>query len=270
MRIDWATLRKTLTMLSASLLVAAVGAPLLADMTLEEIIENVRRNEVIYDNVDVTMRNEYEVAGGVMPKIEGGSAAARTHVRIHCVSQDGMFRLDEDGGSETAEGPRTEDRVGAFDGEYTRLYEQHAVCKIIKGRIDDGRRIQPHILLLRPMLEARVPLSVFLSGTDAVRAHPLNAMPEGAGLRSSYKGETEVDGLQCHEVWIEMEDKAGAAIHRHELLLAEDRNYLPVKLQSYRLKTSKEIPIAEAALTELREMPRRLPLRRKNPVRAID
>lgn len=229
------------------------GGQARAEVTLQDVIENVRRNESLYDNLDVTMHYEYKLAGRRFPKLEDGSVAAETHLTTHYVRQDGMFRLDDEGGSATADGQRMEDRVRAFDGELTRLYEQNSIGNIMTGRFDDHMRIDPHMLVLRPMLETHVPLSMFLSGADAVRAHPLNTLPGGLRLVSSYQGQVDFDGLHCHDVWILMTDASEEPIHRHEMLLAEDRNYLPVRMFSYTFKWSKDLPVARAIVTDLRE-----------------
>lgn len=253
MRMHSAALRQVILGLSAFALIQGIEGALHAEMTIQDIIENVRRNEALYDNVDVKMDYEYQLARGMMPVMPNGSVPGRMHTLTHYVSQNGMFRLDEEGESQTAEGPRNEDRVRAFDGEITRLYVQKAVGNIIMGRADDDMRIQPHIILLRPMFEARVPLSVFLSGHDAVRAHPLNQLPEWAELVASYQGMTEFEGLSCHAVAIVMY-RAGEPVHRHELLLAEERNYLPVRRHAYKFHLSKDTPVAEGIVTDLREI----------------
>lgn len=240
--------------LSAMGLSAARGA----NMTIQDIVENVRRNEALYDNLDVTMKYHYELSlpnGASPPTLEGGGTVpGETDLVTHYVRQNGMYRLDDEGGSTTAMGYRAEDRVRAFDGEQTRLYEQHAIGNIVTGRLDDGLRIEPHILLLRPILEARVPLSVFLSGDKAVRAHPLNVLGGDIGLTSSYKGTTDFDGLHCHLVWVLTTDASGEPIHRHELLLAEGRNYIPVSKVSYTFRWSTDKPVSQATVTDLREV----------------
>lgn len=238
----------------ATLLAAFASSPVRADMTLERVIENVRRNETLYDNLDVTMYYEYALAGSQAPSLPNGSIPTATRKTTHYVRQGGMYRLDEEGGSTVDEGQRAENRMRAFDGVLTRLFEQNAIGNIVTGRLDDGMRIEPHILLLRPMLEARVPLSVFLSGTAAVQAHPLNSLPGGAGLESAYLGTTDFNGLHCQRVSIVMTDASGQPTHRHELLLAEERNYLPVSLHSYTYRWSTDLPVADAGVTDLREI----------------
>lgn len=181
------------------------------EVTINDIIENVRRNEMLYDNLEVTMEREYTTGDRPAPKLDRGSIPARTSTSTHYVKQGGMFRLDMVGTSITGNGDRSEDRIRAFDGEITRVYAQSAIGNIVTGRRDDPDRIEPHMLLLRTMREGCVPLSAFLAGADAMRAYPLVKWlgDQGLGLSSSYKRAIEFAGLPCHEVWVVMTDRTG-------------------------------------------------------------
>lgn len=89
------TLRRFLISLAAFTCVVMAGTPLRAQLTMEDIIENVRRNEALYDNIDVTLITDYGI-GDQKPMDFGNgmSQLVSLDTRIRFVSQDGLFRFD--------------------------------------------------------------------------------------------------------------------------------------------------------------------------------
>lgn len=55
------TIRLLSVLLSILLFAATAVAPLRADLSLEDIIENVRRNEALYSDIDLSIKCEYSI-----------------------------------------------------------------------------------------------------------------------------------------------------------------------------------------------------------------
>jgi hypothetical protein len=100
---------------------------LFAAMTIPDITDNVRRNEALFANIDVTLRSVYSIGDRTPPTLKGGTIARESNTTLHYVAQGEMFRLDRIGAALTAESERNEGRVQAFDGAITRRFEQNRI-----------------------------------------------------------------------------------------------------------------------------------------------
>jgi hypothetical protein len=259
-----------------AMLVPCLVLDVKADEYLDTIITNVRENEALYTNIDVDLQSEYVAANGdKLPMITRGPTAATASdsdgspakapdvgdiapaasrsKRIKYVNQKGFFRLDVTGQSSGPAGDVSQDRIRAFDGDTTRLFDQQAVGNIIRGRQEDENFVRPHMLLLR-MMNYLVPLSVYLSGDQEMSRYPDAGWNSSLRLRNTYQGEAEFQGLRCHKVWISTLLPSGDVHDRWELWLAEDRNYLPCRLFGYTMRCSKTIPISEGTIADFKEV----------------
>jgi hypothetical protein len=128
------------------------------------------------------------------------------------------------------------------------------IANIISGIADDDKVVRPHMMLLRPRRKV-VPLSVELRGSDAMRAFPGGTFADNADLVVEYVGEETRDGLRCHIVAFTNTSKATkAAISCFKLWLAEEKNYIPLRMESYDSSFSRDVPLAEGTVTEWREL----------------
>jgi len=243
--------------MAGSLMFGFLTLPVCAQVTIEEIIENVKRNEALYDEIDATMHDEFTIGDNKPLESQDGALkqmSSQTAVR-HYVQQGPMFRFERTGiGIRGSEGEAVSlDRIRAFDGTTTRVLEQSAIGNIMKGRADDDRTIRPHTIFIE--MEIATPLSTFFSGHEAVAAHPLGGKKyrERVTIATSYKGEVECRGLRCHKVWV-TESSRGQPYDRREFLLAEERNYLPVQMTSFTFNLSRDVPIARGEVAEFREV----------------
>ncbi len=225
-----------------------------AEVTLEDIIENVRRSEALYENLDVVIHTEYEIGDREPAQFDQGAEVLKSSSRVHYVRQDGLFRLDRTGSSHDTERTLSLDRVRAYDGGTTRGVEGTKVANIIQGRQDDKDLVRPHMLLLRNTLHCKAPLSVYLTGTEAMRSHPDSHWEGDLSLRNTYLGEADFNGLRCHRVRITTHVPAGPPDDSFELWLAEDRNYLPIRRFGFTFRYSENVPIGEGVVTALREI----------------
>ena len=243
--------------IAGSLMFGFLTLPVCAQVTVEEIIENVKRNEALYDEIDVTMHDEFTIGDNKPLESQDGQMkqmSSQSAVR-HYVRQGGLFRLERTGtGVRGSEGePVSLDRIRAYDGTTTRLLDQNAIGNIIKGLADDDRTVCPHTIFIQ--MDIATPLSTFLSGHKAIAAHPLGSKRyrNQITIATSYHGETECQGLRCHEVWV-TESSFGVPYDRYEFLLAEERNYLPVRRTGYTFNLSKEVPLGQDEVAEFREV----------------
>ncbi|HUY36869.1 MAG TPA: hypothetical protein VMV69_29390 [Pirellulales bacterium] len=239
-----------------AVLVTLLGATAArAEVTLADIIENVRRNEAIYENLDVVIHSEYDIGDRAPVKFGNGSAEVLSdNKRLRYVRQGGMFRLDRTGSSVDTERTVSGDRVRAYDGETTRGVDGNTVANLIQGKQDDPDLVRPHMFLLRDTSHSMAPLSTYLSGTEAMKSHPEGFWTNDHSLANTYEGEADFMGLRCHRVRITTVLSSGDAHDSWELWLAEDRNYLPVRMLAFTFHVSADTPVGDGAVTDLREI----------------
>ena len=233
----------------------AGGAPCRAELTLPDIIENVRRNEELYNDIDVKMFEDYDIGDRSSAKFDDGrSEISHRSGSTHYVTQGTMFRFERQGTSKSGGEMASIDRLRAFDGTTTRIYEQGAFGNIISGRADEPEAIRPHTLFIGNVIHT--PLSTYLSGDQAMALHPMGGKKwrDRLTVHSSYEGSGERQGLRCHKVWITTSPRGGSPYDRWELWLAEDRNYLPVEMTSWTFIHSKQLPLSSGRVTELQEI----------------
>ena len=142
---------------SAIMIFAAHSAQ--AQVTLQSIVENVRQNERLYENIEVTMTTLYEI--GDRP-VSDKNEIVRRETQTRFVSQGDWFRMERGGRGQTVNSTSSRDRICAYDGEKSRILQQQAVGNISSERMGDEDFVRPHVLILRDFRIA-VPLSVYLS-----------------------------------------------------------------------------------------------------------
>jgi hypothetical protein len=171
----------------------------------------------------------------------------REHSRIRFVSQGDWFRLEKKGAAEHTQRTVSRDRIRTFDGEKTRVLDQEAaVGSISSTREEDYEFVRPHLLLIR-YARLAVPFSAYLSNNTKLNP--------GVDTEVAYEGEEKLDGLTCHKVLVRRILSQSGVWHDGEhFWLAEDRNYLPVKLVAYTYRWSKDIPHGHGVVKELRQI----------------
>jgi hypothetical protein len=228
---------------------------------IRQIIENVCANEALYENIEVRILENYKL---IDRKPTVGKAGENTvhelatiDKDIRYVSQSGMFRVDVQGQSTTAEPTLSEERIAMFDGKTARVLDQKRIGNVIAGRLNDVNAIRPHMLLLRNSLSiSLVPLSTLLQGDAAMIAADVNWDPKHTN-EITYQGEEEFQSLKCHKFWLTTSvphEGATVASSRSELWLAEDRNYIPVRLVVYDLGWSRTLACKEASVSGFQQI----------------
>ena len=227
-----------------------------AEYTVEEIVERVRENELLYQNIDVSVTFTYRTYNRPQrPKKApepGGLVAFEilTQDQQHrFVNQGDFFRLDRST-DQTYEGrePGRVVELEAFDGVTHRALVDKT-ANVTAGRREPSSPLYPHILLLG----IRYPLSVHLGGEEAMKAHPA-AQRQAAPIELRLVGVEEVDGLRCYKLeHIRIKPGAGPSA-KTEIWLAEERNFIPAKVQIYGLWQSRTEPGTVAHVLEWQEI----------------
>lgn len=231
-----------------------------AEMTLEEIIQAVRENELLYANIDVTFRDSFELLTDEQPS-KGRSQNGTMELRFtksstsssRFVSQDQWFRYEEDSRFTTTTNEEgTHLHVSGFDGETTRLYTGFA--NIVKGYKPAGIPLWPHNMLLR-MLGRCEHLSSYLGGDAAISRDPYGYTSSETERTTEYVGPAVFQGLRCQvvrsvvRVW-----GGGEAVNHGDLWLAEDRNFIPVRVVGYEHRISATEPTGESVVLQWKEL----------------
>jgi hypothetical protein len=226
-------------------------------LTMAQIIENVRANELLYEGLDLSFDYSYQLSNpiSVLAEKPGEQSTLKaTHAvqtQTHFVSQQGMFRVDRQGELKHQDGQGSLDRLRAFDGQTTRLLDQHQIGNIIDSRSEDENCLRPHMVLLR-FMNYYVPLSTYLSGHEAMAAHP-GVSWQGYTLEVTYQGIAKFQSLTCHRVWIST-SVSGKLWDRWELWLAEERNFIPVRNLGYTFRTSNTESVGEGRVERWKEV----------------
>ncbi len=256
------------TWLGAMLSAAALNSALLAvpaagaEMTLEELIQAVRENELLYANIDLTIRNSFE-SFVKHPPGKGGSfdgmfefrTMTAEEVKSRFVAQGQYFRYEEDSHFTTSDGEQHNYvHTSAFDGETTRLCNNGVIANIAKGYKPAGVPIWPHNIFLR-MVGRTEHLSSYLGGDAAIARDPYGYTSSESERTTEYVGPAEFQGLRCQVVRSVTRVRVSGQTAGHtELWLAEDRNFIPVRHIACEHRISATEPTGEGVVLEWQEL----------------
>jgi hypothetical protein len=231
------------------------------EMTLEELIELVRQNELLYADIDVSALFLIEAPNQPGGTIDMNGAALkfvqRSQTRERYVAQGELYSSER-----TSETQFTADERGShraiyqYDGQVTRSLNGRT-GNVHNRRIEPGGAILPHALFIR-LLGGAEPLSVFLGGEEAIKAHPLGRRNEHAAWSTEYAGICQRGGEQCHEVRCTLRaisgEQAGQVLEWCSFFLAPGRNYVPVAILCYDPRASKAQAVGEGVVDQWLEV----------------
>jgi len=244
------------------------------DLTIEEIIEKVERNERLYENIDVKLwkinRDDSHIgdigaAGGDSAIKPDDSSISNidpfnySRESVRFISQQGKFHIESQVSSSSKRDNWKESYTRLFDGTKTRILEvnqpnQPGTLIEINSRKEDPRVIRAHMLLLRVM-QYGFPLSTYMRGSQAVHDYPCDGKPSGGAIKAESRGPAQFDGHRCQVIWItEFTGQAETPYDRWVLFLAEDRNYIPIRMEAFTFHWSKDVPVGEAQVTKWNEI----------------
>jgi thiol-disulfide isomerase/thioredoxin len=228
------------------------------DERMDGIVAAVRAEEAKFRDLEYTLRI---TTREVDPKAPAGPGAVTSAETREVVLQGDLVRFRSKVSRRTFNADQTIEEVSAFDGERTRTVVAGNCVNIHLGRFEHPDVYPAHCL---PLIHYRLnfPLSVYLSGTEAIHAHPKygkflresGSVHEFTKVVARYEGEETVDGLRCVKVRCDRWYYSNDTPVIHHLWLATDRNYHVVK-QQFSRPTSKAVAAPrEEIRVELREV----------------
>ena len=200
------------------------------EVELRTIVVNVRANEELFKDIDVSHQRTYEQnAAAAAPAV----AKATLEEECRTVFQgDFLYRSEKIKTIQLSDkAPKLFSTLLGYDGEFTRRLDEHAggrVANLNHGRLEDALLFRPHTWILIGS-EVYVPLSVWLEGGDRLAKHPLAGNYKDYDLSASLVGSESVAGLGCFKLKCELRtrDKEREMVGLWYLWLAQDKNYLP-------------------------------------------
>ncbi len=170
-----------------------------ADEKLAEIIRAVADAEKRYRQLDARL---------IARRTGEKPVPLREEIHLHFVWQGDLFYFEAREKHLAPTGEPTEGRrVSAYDGERTRSVVYGNCVNIHRGRHPWPQLYLPHCWCLY-FGKVHFPLSVYLSGTEAIKASPYSRKGSGEHgtifefprVECSYEGEDTVDGLACAKI----------------------------------------------------------------------
>lgn len=227
--------------------------PVEADDRMRHVVENVRANEQLYENIEVLMHRVYRIA---QPRVEFPTQLKFADGRERCVLQDGLIYLKIDrSGEQIGKKPYRQSTLQGFDGEWTRQIHDDAIANLREGRVVDLRiaKVNPFTILLT-RAQVFFPLSIFLDGNQSKIKQQPSFRKRNTRVR--FEGEEIIDGLPCVKVRIMMwvDGKAPKEDVCWILWLVPGRNYLPVRMEWHNWELLRGHPSNVARVDDLREI----------------
>ena len=230
---------------------------------LKWILDNIRANEELYKDIDISYSSKYFVDKSVMePSTWEPTLLETLKFKQRCVRQKDLYYVSKEGQGVQLDGkPYVSEQFGAFDGEKTLTLTGN-LANIVHDRRDENCLLfHSHAMLLQDNYQLCYPVSLFLQGGPALASHPrAGAYAQGAVYyQFTYVGTEEVDGLRCVKLHGRGFIKKAAPKPDEErwkvdLWIAIDRNYFPIKSVGYQLRSHATVPSCTARLSEFKEI----------------
>lgn len=223
-----------------------LGSCSASDEALARLLEEVENAERLYENVSVNVSSVYRISEFNKKEYPSRTNVFLSEWKMRQTSLGDRYRIDIDGFSESLNGKQCRDRVCAFDGKTSRLLEQGVIGNISPARRVDWHLFRPHALLLMD-LEPVEPLSIRMQGSEAVRAYSPTTRHYGR-MHCNHRGDDVIGGRPCQKIeFVTLDEKTGELSWRQVLWLAEDRNFLPIRMENFEaFSKDKYLTYAEA------------------------
>jgi hypothetical protein len=220
--------------------------------TLSQIVANVKANEQLYKNIDVSWQSTYLLGS---PEVTFDLTITRSETKYRSVTQQNLFHVGREGEFATKGGKaKKELSLSCYDGDVTRILSND-VANVAKNRVDNPYVFRPHTWIVQSENVA-VPFSLWLTGGKTLQAHPLANPYRDSNVKVKLESMEKIDVFDCvkicHEVWSSEPSPSLKSIRY--FWLVPERNYLPVKYVAYSPTESKDIPISIAWTSDFREI----------------
>jgi len=226
--------------------------PVWADERLERIIANVRAYEEVYQDIEVVYRYEYRLyAPDSVPDI----LVDRAQGRRRSITQGPLLYFREDDSRTLVSGASERTSVlVAYDGEMTRSVAGN-IARVYPRRVGASGQVRAHTLLVDIWGFISYPLSLYLRGGSELQNHPSYSYQDLI-LVNSFEKEEIVDGLRCIKIRCEYLDTENERelIQIRYVWLVPGRNYLPIKMEGYSPRLTRELPLGVVQARDWRQV----------------
>lgn len=223
------------------------------------IVAALRAEEARYRDIEYIARITTRKAALGAP---GTPADVMTQATRRVVLQGGRIYFREEAFERVLATKKHREEVSTYDGDRTRTVVAGNCVNIHLGRFEHPDVHPAHTL---PLAHYRVnfPLSVYLSGTEAIHADPKyprflresGSAYEFIKVVTHFEGEEKVDGLRCLKVRVDHWRTSKDTSALQYLWLAPERNSICVKEQvSWPSSRFGDLPYLEMHVDELREV----------------
>lgn len=227
---------------------------------IDALIEVIAASESLFQDLDITW-----TLSGVAPKDDASKPAGPTlpegfskfideQYTVHTVFQSGLYYAERKGSMLLENGNRQSlNRLTAFNGVETKCLDQDVLGNISPRERQDDFILLPHMALLHGMY-IRAPLSVFLSGTEAMVSKQDTKWDANHKIQVTLGEEdATVADMRCKIVYVQQ--YAGDVRHSGwKLWLASERNLIPVRVEGFTYKHSERIPKYIATVGTMKEI----------------
>ena len=226
---------------------------------LDNVIAALRAEEERYRDIEYSLRL---TTRKVDPKAPDGPGDVQSRETRRVVLQGDRVWFQGESTTRVFKTDRRREELSAYDGERTRSVIAGNGANIHLGRFEHPDVYPAHTV---PLIHYRLnfPLSVYLSGGDAIHAHPKyghfsresGSVNEFTKVEARVEGEEQVEGLRCLKIrvnrWYYSKD---VPVLQH-LWLAPERNYLCIKERlSWPKSMFGDLPMHEMRAEDLHEI----------------
>jgi BlaR1 peptidase M56 len=203
---------------------------------LADVIAALRAEEERFRDIDYSLRL---TTRKVDPKAPDGPGDIQSQEIRRVVLQGDRVWFRGESTTRVFKTDRRREELSAYDGERTRSVIAGNSANIHLGRFEHTDVYPAHSV---PLIHYRLnfPLSVYLSGGDAIHAHPKyghftresGSVNEFTKVEAHVEGEEQVEGLRCLKIRVNRWYYSTDVPVLQHLWLAPDRNYLCIKERS--------------------------------------
>ncbi len=228
-------------------------------VSLEKVIASLRTEEAKYRDLEYALRI---TTRKVDPKAPDGPADLQSQETRRVVLQGDRVWFHGESTARVFKTDRLREEFSAYDGEQTRSVIAGNCANIHLGRFEHPDVYPAHTV---PLIHYRLnfPLSVYLSGRDAIHAHPKyghfthegGSAAEFTKVEANVEGEEQLDGLRCVKIKVHRWYYSTDAPAIQYLWLASERNYVCIKEQMSLPKSMfGDLPLHEMRVDALRQI----------------
>lgn len=239
---------------------------------LRDLVTRIQEQEARLRNLDVTIeqvqvfRIGTAATGGFADTAELGPAtptiARSTGDIARIITQGDRFSYSAEltVSTEGADRKNLGKRLAVYDGADTVAIDEGNIATLFRGRHEPASMAPPHVWCLLASY-AGIPLSTYLQGTDAIRAHPKAPFSSGGTfgfeigqVECELTGEEVLGSLACITLKVQRRSRPTDPPTIDYLWLAKDRNYHVAQCKTAWMNRGTEVPGVVNRVTRWQEI----------------